>query len=54
MAQLNDLLVLGNTNLLGAVNSLSTITAPTFDGNATTATTAATANKVAKALTIGA
>lgn len=54
MAQLNDLLVLGNTNLLGAVNSLSTITAPTFDGNATTATTAATANKVAQALTIGA
>jgi hypothetical protein len=44
LAQLNDLLVLGNTNFLGAV------TADVFTGNATTATratTAGTADKVA-------
>lgn len=41
MAQLNDLLVLGNSNLLGALSVFGDITAPTFigdlDGNASTA-----------------
>jgi hypothetical protein len=51
MAQLNDLLVLGNSNLLGAVNIFGNITAPTFvgalSGNASTATKFASAQKIA-------
>lgn len=42
MAQLNDLLVVGSSNLLGAVNAFEGITAPTFTGaltgNASSAT----------------
>ena len=37
MAKLNDLLVLGNSNILGSLNVFGEITAPTFVGNASTA-----------------
>lgn len=48
MAQLNDLLVLGESNLLGALNIYGDVTAPKFigtlEGNATSATNATNAN----------
>lgn len=40
MAKLNDLLVLGNSNMIGAVHSFGDITAPKFNGEATSASKA--------------
>lgn len=46
MAQLNDLLVRGDSNLLGVLNVFGDVTAPNFLGNASSATKLATARKI--------
>lgn len=46
MAQLNDLLVRGDSNLLGALNVFEDVTAPNFIGNASSATKLAAAKKI--------
>lgn len=57
MAQINDLLVLGESNLLGAVNAFVSITAPKFigalQGNADTATKLATGRTLSISGTAG-